>query len=189
LRRDKKVELGQFRGDGVRIARGGACAESIGKSRGGAFEDRDFGSDGGVVVAELSEAVFEIRLLAHGGVREILAAGAEGQFSLASAGIDPGVCCADLFRRAMALDMEQAKLVAEDSLRFGETGFAAGRGCLCAALEKICCRVCEESSDWLQKSRLHPLVPSHFNVGKGEGRCNKNRTDANRLQLAHPVSG
>ncbi len=179
------VELGQLRSDGVRVARDGT-AQRLGERCGSTFEDRDFRSDGGVVVAELCEAFFKVCLLSRGDLREILAAGAESQFCLAGAGINAGICRGDLFCSAMALDMEHAKLVAEDGLRVGEAGFTAGRRYVSATLEKICCGVCEESSDWLQKSRLHPLVPSHFNVGKGGGRCKKNRTDANRLQLACP---
>jgi hypothetical protein len=149
------VKLSQFRGDRMRIAR---CrtAQCLRERCGGAFEDRYFRNNGGVVVAEPCETFFEISLLAHGEQREVLAAGADGQLSLAGAGIDPGVCGSDLFCSAMAFDMQQAKLVAEDALRFGEAGFAAGRGCVWAALEKICCGVGKESSEWLQESRLHP---------------------------------
>jgi hypothetical protein len=114
------VQLRQLRGDRMRIARCGT-AQRLGERYGGAFEDRYFRSDGGVVVAEPCETFFEIRLLAHGRLREILAAGADGQLSLAGAGIDPGVCGSDLFCSAMALDMQQAELVAEDALGFGET--------------------------------------------------------------------
>jgi hypothetical protein len=161
-------EIGEPRCDVVRIARTGACC--VGEGGGGAFENVDLGRNCGVILAQLGEALVEDRLREGVGGVEALAELGVGGF--------------DVLRGAVALDMEEAQLVAEDRLGLREISGAAGRDAVCAALEQVCGGFGKESSDWLQKSRLQPSRPFAMNVGKGGGRCKKNRTVANRLRLA-----